>query len=136
MNPRTYATRFLLIMTGILGFAAAQGPIYAGTLCECVTNFTAKRTCFDANTGDVDLVVFSRGGTNQRQCEIRSGNARLFLVADFQGSRKDPQNLNFKCTISITGLPACNGFAQVNNLSQKDQASWRSLARSECRAAE
>ena len=60
MNTRVYATRFLLIMTAILGFAAAQGPMYAGTLAECVAALTAAKTCFDDNANAVTGVSVVR----------------------------------------------------------------------------
>ena len=82
-------------MTGILGFAVAQGPLYAGTLCECLAVLAEKKACFDANTGDVTQVVVTRFPTgNLLQCMIRSGNsARLFLTADRIGN--NPQDFNF-----------------------------------------
>ena len=137
MNLRTYATRFLLIMTAILGFAVAQGAMYAGTLCECLTEFIEAKTCFDDNTGAVTLVTLTRFGQNQFQCEIRSGAARIALVSDIFGLISRP-NPNLICQIQTSGVPAggCNGVATTFNLTEKDQAAWRSLVRAECRAAQ
>ena len=106
MNPRTYATRFLLIMTAILGFAAAQGPMYAGTLAECLADFTAKKTCFDDNTVRPTSVTLTRFGQNQFQCAIQSGSARIALVADRFGP--GPQDPNFVCQTQTSGVEGVN----------------------------
>ena len=94
MNPRKYATRFLLTLTAILGFAAAQGPIYAGTLCDCLAALDAKKTCFEAATGAVTAVSVNRFPTGHfLQCTITrasAGNARLILIADRIGN--NPRN--------------------------------------------
>ena len=142
MNPRTYATRFLLIMTGILGFAVAQGPIYAGTLCECLAELEARKTCFEANTGAVTAVTVSRFPTGHYlQCTIQAernvggGTASLILIADRIGD--NPGNQNQTYSMIINGLGPCpGGGTTIQNLSKKEQAAWASLASAECREAQ
>ncbi len=138
MNPRTYAIRFLLIMTCILSFAAAQGPIYAGPLDDCLDNLETAATCFDANTGAVDQVSITRFRSgNHLQCRIRSGGATLVLLSDFMGNKKEPQDLNLRCQIQTSGVTTggCNGSSTVNNLSRREQARWSAAVRAECRDA-
>jgi len=134
MNARKYATRFLLIMTCILGFAAAPGPIYAQGLADCVADLAGAKTCFDNNTGAVTTVTLTRFRNGGIQCLIQSGSARMFLVSDFIGL--DPSNLNLTCVITITNLPACNRGDATDMLTRKEQAAWKHLVRAECLAAE
>ncbi len=135
MNPRTYATRFLLIMIGILGFAAAQGPIYAGTLCDCVTELADRRACLDG-TGAVTAVTTTNfKPASQFQCTIQTATATLTLAVDFTGFLDQPQSLNLRCQISSTGAGACGGTVVVSGLSRTEQAAWATLARAECRDA-
>ncbi len=125
-------------MTGILGFAVAQGPLYAGTLCECLAVLDAKKACFDANSGPVTAVSVNRFVPgNLLQCTIIAGGARLNLVADFIGNKTDPQNLNFNCQISVTGVGnACGPGTNIQNLSRKESSAWATLAAAECREAQ
>ena len=137
MNPRAYATRFLLIMTAILGFAAAQGPIYAapGTLCDCVTELAERRACLDG-TGDVTSVTTTNfKPASQFQCTIATDTATLTLAVDFTGFLNQPQSLNLRCQISSTGAGACGPTKVVSGLSRQEQAAWATLARAECRDA-
>ena len=88
MKPRTYATRFLLIMTGILGFAAAQGPIYAGTLLDCLDILETAKDCYKCpNTGDLKTVTVQAFPGHDVQCDIKRepGNATLTLLAQTTG---------------------------------------------------
>ena len=124
-------------MAGVLGLTVAQGPIYAGTLCECVEELAAKRTCFDA-LGPVTAVSVTRFvPANQFECTIQKTGpaATLTLQADFQESKSQPQSLNLKCVILTSGAASGCGNAVINNLSRKEQAAWASLIRSECRDA-
>ena len=137
MNPRTYATRFLILMTGILGFAAAQGPIYAGDLADCVINLDIARGCFVGDTTTLKGVLVQQFQGHDVQCliERNPGNARLFVSALTIGGLKDNKNRNRTCNIMIDGTANCNDSVTELNLSRKDYAAWALLARAECKAA-
>ncbi len=81
MDLRTYATRFLLIMTAILGFTAAQGPMYAGDLEECVTKLISARDCFAGDTTTLKAVFLFRNSGNEVECTIENGADKLDHIA-------------------------------------------------------
>ena len=122
-------------MTAILGFAASQGPIYAGTLCDCVTELATKRACLDG-TGDVTSVTTTNlKPVSQFQCTIATDTATLTLAVDFTGFLNRPQSLHLRCQISSTGSGGCGPTVVVTDLSRQEQAAWATLARAECRDA-
>ena len=137
MKSRKYATRFLLIMTGILGFAAAQKTIYAGDLADCVMNLDIARGCFVGDTTTLKGVLVQQFQGHDVQCliERNPGTARLFVSAFTTGVLKDNRNRNRTCNITITGTGSCNQSVTELALSRKDYAAWALLARAECKAA-
>ena len=136
MNPRTYATRFLLIMACVLGFAIAPGPIYAGDLlAECVTNLNIFRGCFASDTTTLTGVDVQQFQGHDVQCTItrNPGNARLFVSATTFGFLDEPLTRNRTCNITIIGTTNCNDSVTVQELSRHEYAVWARLARAECK---
>ena len=139
MKSRTYATRFLLIMTAILGFTAAQGPIYAGDLSDCLAILETAKDCYKCpNTGDLKTVTVEAFPGHDVQCDItrEPGNATLTLIAQTTGFIGAPRSRVRRCSVDITGLGACPGPpATAADLSRSDYAAWAVIVREECKAA-
>ena len=127
----------ILIITGILGFAIAPGPVYAGDLADCVRTLDIAKGCYTENTTTLKDVIVSRFQGHDVQCLIvkNPGNARLFVSATTFGFLQDGKNRNRTCAVTITGVGGvCDGLGGVEqNLSHKDYAAWSRLATAECR---
>lgn len=89
MKKCMYASRFLVIITGILGFAAAPGPVYADTLEQCATDLTDALICWDANATPNGFVQLRRTKRGIVSCQVGQ-NPTLFFQVDFQGFWTNP----------------------------------------------